>query len=315
MESGGLPVDDISSNQSTKGGRTIYSMPALYDLAFGYRNYEEEVDFLVQQHQLLHDGKAPRRVLELAAGPARHCLEALKASYVQSATAVDVSAEMMEYAQEMAREELGDSESALEYIQTDMTSFDPSTVHATNPDALFDSAWILLGSLQHLTTNAQVISCFQCIHNVLQPGATLILELPHPREIFSLVECTRNGWEVPLEDDSGNNSGELKIVWGDDHDDFDPICQVRQFTVSMELTGLGKDETFSERLDPTKVLQSVKEIVPMRHFTAQEIDVFARISGFEVTSMHGALASGVAVNDEDEAFRLVCVLQKKGMKW
>jgi hypothetical protein len=115
------------------------------------------------------------------------------------------------------------------------------------------------------------------------------------------VECTRNGWEVPLEDEDGNVSGELKIVWGDDNDDFDPIRQVRQFTVSMELKGKDDDG----------MLQSVEEVVPMRHFTSQEIDALARLSGFEVTSMHGALATGVSISDEDEAFRLVCVLQKK----
>lgn len=60
--------------------------------------------------------------------------------------------------------------------------------------------------------------------------------------------------------------------------------------------------------DPS--LQSVREIVPMRLFTAQEIDALARITGFEVRSMHGALIEGVEVNDDLEAFRLVTVLQK-----
>ncbi|KAG7354146.1 type 11 methyltransferase [Nitzschia inconspicua] len=281
-------------------------MPALYDLAFGYRNYEEEVEFLIEQHQLLHDGKAPQRVLELAAGPARHCLTALQQSYVPAATALDVSSEMKEYALELAEEALKDV-TALEYVTADMTNF--------VLDTRFDSAWILLGSLQHLTTNEQVLSCLQCIHNVLEKDGTLIVELPHPREIFSLVECTRNGWEIPLEDEDGNTSGELKIVWGDDNDDFDPIRQVRQFTISMELIENDKDGDDDTKLTKSSrlgTIQSVREVVPMRHFTSQEMDVLARISGFEVVSLHGALARGVDVNDDDEAFRLVCVLQKKG---
>jgi hypothetical protein len=114
-----------------------------------------------------------------------------------------------------------------------------------------------------------------------------------------MVECTRNGWEVPLEDENGEETGELQIIWGDDNDDFDPISQVRQFTVAMELKGVENSD-----------LQSVREVVPLRLFTSQEIDAFARIVGFEVRSLHGALADGVNVNDGDEAFRLVCVLQK-----
>ena len=134
-----------------------------------------------------------------------------------------------------------------------------------------------------------------------------------------MVECTRNGWDVPLEDDeNGKTGGELKIVWGDDDDDFDPIQQVRQFTVSMELTG-GENTSDASATDKSKkksgsgssTLQSVKEVVPMRHFTSQEIDLLARLTGFKVMSMHGALQFDVDVNDGDQAFRLVCVLQKK----
>ena len=48
-------------------------MPPLYDLAFGYRNYEEEVDFLLQmhsKHSSTNSGGSGMRLLELAAGPA-----------------------------------------------------------------------------------------------------------------------------------------------------------------------------------------------------------------------------------------------------
>jgi SAM-dependent methyltransferase len=275
--------------------KQIYSMPALYDLAFGYRNYEDEVLFLIGQHQALHDGEAPARILELAAGPARHSIYALQSSLVKAATALDNAPEMVEYGQTLAAAELDvDSLDCFTYTKENMEEFDLS-----DDKSLFDSAWILLGSLQHLTTNSQAISCFQSIHNSLAPGGTFILELPHPRETFSLVECTRNGWEVPLEDENGEETGELEIIWGDDNDDFDPILQVRQFTVAMELKGVENSD-----------LQSVREIVPLRLFTSQEIDAFARIVGFEVRSLHGALADGVNVNDGDEAFRLVCVLQK-----
>ncbi|MGK3750436.1 MAG: SAM-dependent methyltransferase [Bacillariaceae sp.] len=321
-------------------GRKIYSMPALYDMAFGYRNFEEEVDFLLDQHRLLNEGNAPRHILELAAGPARHSIDALKSySYVESATAIDNSAEMIEYAKDIATDELKydennddddyddtfiDKVDCFNYIQADMSNFTilPTTTSpqsSSSSELLFDSAWILLGSLQHLTTNTQVISCFNCIHRVLQPGGTLILELPHPRETFSLVECTRNGWSVPLEDENGKTSGELKIIWGDDNDDFDPIKQVRQFTVSMELTGnhaleaVSDDDTSSDNNNNStnSTISHVSEVVPMRHFTSQEIDALARIAGFEVMSMHGAVAHDVDVNDEDQSFRLVCVLQKQ----
>jgi len=321
---GEAPASKTTTESETANNNEgeIYSRPSLYDMAFGYRNFEEEVDFLMDQHRKLNaDQELPKRVLELAAGPARHCIEALSASYIESATAIDNSADMIKYAREIAAEELKSDDytfeeisgkehgdvtkdssyenrvNSLRYIQADMTNF---TIDGG--EEFFDSAWILLGSLQHLTTNEEVISCFRCIHRSLRANGTFILELPHPRETFSMVECTRNGWDVPLEDENGAKSGELKIVWGDDDDDFDPIDQVRQFTVSMELNGE----------DSSKApLQSVREVVPMRHFTSQEIDLLARLSGFEVMALHGALQFDVDVTDDDQAFRLVCVLQKK----
>jgi len=280
--------------------KRIYSLPGMYDLAFGYRSYEEEVDFLIGQHQRLHNGKPPGRTLELAAGPARHTVAALQSGRIQAGIALDNSPEMVEYGRETAQIELDvDSFESFTYLKDDMTTFKLSEKHLP-----IDSAWILLGSLQHLTENDQVIACLQSIHRCMSDGGSLIIELPHPRETFSLVECTRNGWEVPLEDETGEESGELKIIWGDDNDDFDPIRQVRQFTVAMHVEGAAAKNASPD-------LQSVREIVPMRHFTAQEIDALARIGGFRVESMFGALDENVSVHDGLEAYRLVCVLQKK----
>jgi SAM-dependent methyltransferase len=283
-----LPISD----------KSIYSLPALYDLAFGYRSYQDEVDFLLEAHEAHSSSRqAPTRVLELAAGPARHSLTALSRtdSPVKSVTAVDLSPEMKEYALQLAHEVLSSQQQddeCFEYICSDMRE-------PLGKEETFDSAWILLGSLQHLQTNQDVVKCFSSAHDALKPGGTLILELPHPRETFSMVECTKNGWEVPLEDETGEEYGELQIVWGDETDTFDAIQQVRQFTVSFDL------KTTQE-----KDRQSVRQIVPMRLFTAQEIDALATCSGFEVVAMYGALDKDVAVDDEDEAFRLVCVLQK-----
>lgn len=117
---------------------------------------------------------------------------------------------------------------------------------------------------------------------------------------------TRNRWEVPLEDEEGEEYGELKIIWGDDDDKFDPIRQVRDFTVAMDLV---VSEDMKGEIDEADI-GSVKEIVPMRLFTYQEIEAMSRIAGFEVADMYGALSDEVDVNSGDEAFRLVCILRK-----
>jgi SAM-dependent methyltransferase len=297
------PVQDASD--------IIYSRPSLYDLAFGYRNFEDEVDFLLFAHQKYSaTGAAPRTILELAAGPARHAIAALRmdGTPVQAVTALDLNLDMVHYGTQLAQDQLSlELQSAFSYLQGDMrdhkhqqsiSANDPSTTTTTTP-TLFDSAWILLGSLQHMLTNKDAIACFQTVHASLHAGGTLIIELPHPRETFTMVECTRNGWEVPFEDGSDNV---LHIVWGDDDDAFDPIRQVRDFTVEMKVVGGGDGGTTQET--------GVKEIVPLRQYTAQEIDALATIAGFQVVGMYGALFQDVSVNDDDQAYRLVCVLHK-----
>ena len=72
----------------------IYDAPTLYDAAFGFRDFEDEVDFLCAAHEKHgNTGGAPSKILELAAGPARHAVEA--ASRGVEATAVDLSAAMV----------------------------------------------------------------------------------------------------------------------------------------------------------------------------------------------------------------------------
>ena len=52
----------------------IYAAARYYDIAFAYRDFAEECDFLIRA-AALHLGRDPSSVLELAAGPANHAIE------------------------------------------------------------------------------------------------------------------------------------------------------------------------------------------------------------------------------------------------
>jgi SAM-dependent methyltransferase len=316
----GFENESMSTSQqtlATSKSDTIYSMPSLYDLAFGYRCYEEEVEFLLHAHDKYSTSEkdVPLRILELAAGPARHSLAALSEhppSNVDSVVALDLSQAMVKYGVENADHELGSAggrRDSFEYASGDMRDF------VGLSSTKFDTAWILLGSMSHLLTNDDVIRCFSCLRSALKPGGTAVIELPHPRETFSMGECTRNGWTVPLVADDEEEYGELNIVWGDEDDSFDPIAQVRHFTVAMTLTVNNPEEIPKE--DPLFLRMNgngkteVKEVVPMRLFTLQEIDALARCAGLEIVAKYGALDEEVAMTDEDDAYRMVCILRCK----
>ena len=122
-------------------------------MAFSYRDFEGEVDFLLAAHAKHgSSGLAPTSVLELAAGPARHCLIAAQEHGVQ-VTALDNSEEMVAYGSALANNMVSEAASALRYIHADMASF--SLPADAGP---VDSAWLLLGSAGHLLTGDAFLS-------------------------------------------------------------------------------------------------------------------------------------------------------------
>ena len=251
----------------------IYDAPTLYDAAFGFRDFEDEVDFLCAAHEKHgNTGGAPSKILELAAGPARHAVEASKRGV--DATAIDLSEAMVKCGTQIAKEE----DVKLDYRVGDVREPLPFTEVC--------SAWLLLGSVGHLLTNDDALRCFQRAKDALKPGGTLILELPHPRETFRLDGVSEDGWDVPFE------GGDLRVRWGAEDDVFDPLTQIRQASVAFETAGT-----------------SINDIVPTREYTLQELRLLADAAGFVDVATYGALDAAFIPADDDElAYRLVVVL-------
>jgi SAM-dependent methyltransferase len=251
----------------------IYDAPQLYDAAFGFRDFEDEVDFLCKAHEKHgNTGGAPSKILELAAGPARHAVEA--ASRGVEAKAVDLSEAMVKCGSQIAKEE----DVALDYRVGD--------VREPLPFDKVCSAWLLLGSVGHLLTNDDALLCFQRAKDALKTGGTLILELPHPRETFRLDGVSEDGWDVPFE------GGDLRVRWGAEEDAFDPLTQIRQASVAFETAGT-----------------SINDVVPTREYTLQELRLLADAAGFVDVATYGALdPEFVAADDDELAYRLVVVL-------
>ena len=316
----------------------VYGEPELYDLAFSYRDFDSEVDFLLEAHAR-HGatGGAPRAVLELAAGPARHLLNAwaraprraegaegtLDYPPLTALAALDASAPMKEYALRLA----ADAGAPLEYHVGAMEDF---ALDARG----FDAAWLLLGSAGHLLTADAFVAMLRACAAHLADGGTLTVELPHPREVFRVDDVTAEGWDVP--DGPGNplgigeaagRDGFLAVEWGTpaappdadadgggrgdddgdgdddgaDGDDFDPVTQIRTARVDLRL----------EAADG-RVVQRVREALPQRAYTLCELELLVALSGvFAPPTFYGAMSPDfVAVDDEDEAFRMVAVMRR-----
>ena len=334
------------NDSSSSFSASVYNYPALYDAAFGYRDFENEVAFLLQVHDLAQGNKVhpndhesdplptPLTILELAAGPARHAATALIDDWpglgrVQHVTAIDVSSIMRDYA--LAQEHWEDDADVTKFRYVVQDVRDPLPQPPSPPTTTgivaggYDTAWMLLGSLQHLLTTDDVLQCFRATHDALRTNGTFVLELPHPQEVFRVVECTRNSWTRPLYvdeeeyNDENDDDDDLQVIWGDEDDAFDPVRQIRNVTVEFHLRNCSDSQLRRYGMDGSQGAAPVlRQIVPTRLFTAPEIDALARCAGFRLHATYGALDPDVLVpfdcenddDDDDLAYRMVCVLQK-----
>ena len=137
--------------------RRIYDAPTLYDAAFGFRDFEDEVDFLCAAHEKHgNTGGAPSKILELAARAAARRRGGIERRYGSEGRR-PVGRRWRRGLQIAAEEDVKD--------------YRVGDVREALPFADVCSAWLLLGSVGHLLTNDDALRCFQRAKDALKPGA------------------------------------------------------------------------------------------------------------------------------------------------
>jgi SAM-dependent methyltransferase len=253
--------------------RSIYEHPALYALAFSYRDYAVESACLRSFYERRR-GRAPRSFFELAAGPAGHSLEMLANGV--DVLALDLAPEMASY----ARSEANARGRALNYAVADMTSF-----AACGP---FDLAACLLCSASYLLTDDAVISHLSRVRASLASGGMYVLELTHPSELAE-ARKTKSIWTMR---DAG---GELEVAWrGDPSQARDGIWQA--------------DVSFLYRPADGGAHVSLEASASQRGFTHAQIVNLAERSGFTVEATLGGFDENVAL-DSPRATRMLAILK------
>jgi len=259
----------------TQNHQGIYQHAELYDIAFDYRNVAQETDFLLGLYQAQHQTK-PARVLELAAGPARHALECARQGL--HATALDLSAEMLAYASSLAQA----ADLPLTTLQADMREF--------QLDQPVDLAFTLLDSTAYLLTQADFLNHLGAVASQLQPGGLYVMEMSHPADFLTPHKRASTDWEM--------ERGPLKvdISWGHPDDFFDPVSQITDVQVRLYAEG------------PDGPLELAVQ-APQRCYTFQEVQALVRCqSDFKLVQTYGAFDTDFALDDE-RAWRMIVVLQ------
>jgi SAM-dependent methyltransferase len=164
----------------------LYDYPEYYDLAFSFRNYEAEANFL--KRCIERYSKIPvRRVLELGCGTAPHAGEMV--GYGYDYTGVDTNRNMLDYAIYKWR----DLRPHVSFIETDM-----NTITLDQPA---DFAFVMLGSL-YANGLDELTRHFDHLAAALRPGGLYFLDWcvsftdPLTRQMHNSMTSEHNGISI-----------------------------------------------------------------------------------------------------------------------
>ncbi len=251
----------------------LYDDPELYELAFAYRDVAAEVDVLEAWYRRRR-GTGPRRVLELAAGPAAHALEFARRGC--QVAAVDVSPVMCSYAERRARRE-GVS---IDVVEADMVRF-------RIPRRRFDLAIDMLDSASHILNLDAMVSHLQAVGAHLVPGGVYVMETSHPADFLAGAPKTQDRWRVTR----NGRRADVRFT----SPELDPVTQVAECRISVRVDG-----------------HVVRDSVALRRWTATEVEAAVRLAGtMTVVDRHGWFDADAPFGTGDPAeWRMITILER-----
>lgn len=256
----------------------FYSKARYYDIAFNFKNVEEENTTVLGLFHAIN-GRKPLSFLDIAAGPAANAIEMAQRGI--RSYALDCSQEMVEYGKNQAQQKGQE----LEFIRGDMRDFHlPEKV---------DLVAIFMDSLAYLHTNQDVIDHLRAVARNLTDNGIYILEMSHPRDVFSVGKSTENEWTVEQDGIT------VTMKWGDSRDQFDPIRQITNVTARL---------SYKSAIESGEVVDQSSQ----RCFTFNEISALVEASGcFELVKVVGSLKPNVEFSNSPECWRMVPVLKRR----
>ena len=321
-------TDESAVNEVTAS--SVYANPELYELAFGFRDFDKEAAFLASLCET-HGGGKLRSLLELGAGPAWHSVSCVTTQGPCVAVALDNAPAMLARAAQRAREQR--CEQSVAVVEGDMTAFDVDAVKAAarvlvplssedeevsgskpndtfSEEDGFDLVTILLGTAAHLTDLEDAEKCLRLASRSLKRDGLVVLELEHPFDVFDgqLMDAQGDAWDREVED--GDLKGAKVLVeWGREGDPFDVETQIVERTVGVNVVDGETGKPFASN-DGAVLFAPVEEIVMCRVFTAPEIALLGKLAGLRVVATFGDMDTSVPLTHED-ANNMVIVLKRK----
>jgi len=256
----------------------LYALAEYYDIAFDFRDLDRECNAL-DALSVRHRGAKPVSFVDIACGPGYHCIQyALRGKVCH---ALDLNPAMIEYAKHKAEHAGAD----IRFQVADMRDFAlPKPV---------DLAFCGISTIHYMLTNDDLVMHLRAVARNLTPGGLYVFEANHPRDQFGVGSSTKNEWESKRGDIT------VRMSWGLDDLNFDPITQIADSTVRIEVDRGGRTETH----DFTNV---------DRTYTHQEFLLLIEKSGvFDICEWLGALDPSVPLDNSKASWRMIPILRRK----
>jgi SAM-dependent methyltransferase len=215
-----------------------------YDLLYFDKNYREETEYILN---ILKENSSidVGNILELGGGSGLHA--AHFCSKGNKLFGVELSETMIQLAKQK------------KIINYEIKQ--GNIVNQHYDDNFFDSAVSLFHVISYLNTNDEVISCFNNVNNQLKRGALFIFDVWYTPGVYSLKPETRV---------KRSENEHIKVI------------RIAESIIHSHSSVVDVNYTISIHEKSTKNHQEILETHKMRHFTQNEIELFAKFCGFEV---------------------------------
>ena len=239
-----------------------------YDLLYKDKNYTSEANYVVQLIKANHN--TATQILELGCGTGNHAAILCKEKY--SVTGLERSAEMVELAKQKKIENF-------EPIVADITNFSVNNK--------FDVAVSLFHVISYLTSNNQLVECFNTVNKHLNEKGIFIFDVWYTPAVYMQKPETR------VKRISDNAIQGTRIAESTIH--FNENVVDVNYEIHIQNKANGITEVYQEKH-------------PMRHFSIPEIALLADLTNFTVIKTE---EFGTQEKPSENTWGVCFVLQKK----
>jgi len=266
---------------------------ALYDAAFGYRDFAAERDFLLACARRF-GARDVRRVLAYASGTGRHLRAFADAGIAGVGT--DPSPAMIAYARRLAGSRSGPDVRFIRAALDERPLADP-------PIAPSDLSFVMLSSVHQLTTPAAMEAHLHAAAAHLEPGGLHVIEATHPADLSPSGVSQTEWTEV-----RGDTTIDARFRMHLDRLGLDRVVPVTLEVRTTGKKGASEDGSAGSRSRSPRLRQEDRWFIPdLAGWRA----IVARVPALRLAATLGDFNVHVPF-EHAAAWRLILVLQKVG---